>query len=377
MANKISSILLLQAGILVMTLCWASESFAASPYPLDEALDLLSKQLLSNRTTLSQKKAAVADLTPLYGEMGNLGAFLAEELSARLAKQHVLMLERHLLTAAMNELRLNATDLVDPKYAKRFGQFTGTEVLLLGTMSDLPETIKINVRLLNIESRMIVGAGSVELRKTNELMKVMGIPYPGSLLVTDTPSSSSVYLDGKLVGSTDWRGRLKVSSIKPGSYAVLIQRDGYRSESRSIEIREDAETTVEGNLHSLPSRGTAVFLSLLFPGGGDIYLGHSDWWLYTLGVGGSIWGAVEYSKKTEEWIYVDEKNPSLGVKKRGDGPVYLFAGLAALIWGYDLMHVYATTPSSNLIQTDENNRSGYYLDLKSQEVMIGYRWSLP
>jgi hypothetical protein len=361
MANKIFRIMFLLTRCLVMTLSWGTESLAASPYSLDDGLEALNKQLLSVRSTLNQKQVAVADLTPLYGDMGNLGIFLAEELSARLAKQHVLMLERHLLTAAMNELRLNATDLIDPKYAKRFGQFTGTEILLLGTMSDLPETIKINVRLLDIESRIIVGAGSVELRKTKELMKVMGIPYPGSLLVIDTPSSSSVYLAGNLVGNTDWRGRLKVSAIKPGSYTVLIQREGYRSESRSIEIREDAETTVEGNLHSLPSRGTAVFLSVLFPGGGDIYLGHSDWWLY----------------KTEEWIYVDEKNPSLGVKKRGDGPVYLFAGLAALIWGYDLMHVYATTPASNLIQTEDNNRSGYYFEVKPQEVMIGYRWSLP
>lgn len=346
---------------------------AGSPYELDRGLEVLSKQLLADRSTISKKRVAVTEFVPLSGEAGSLGAFLGEEIYTHLSNNGVKLLERRLLEDALRELKLNMTDMVDPERAKQLGRFTGTELLLLGSITILADTVRINARLIDIESRVIAGAGSVELYKNKELFKVMGIPYPGSILVAST-SSSEVYLNGELVGITDWLGRLKINQVKPGSYSIRIRQEGYKSVLRSIEVPEDTEVRVDAALEKLPSPATAVALSLLFPGAGDLYLGHSDWWIYPLAVGGSIYGAYAYSKKTEEIIWKDGGQYGGGKwEKRGEGPVYLFAGLAAAIWIYDLYHVGLT--ASEAREKAYESRLSLEFDPGAKSAMLVQRWN--
>lgn len=372
-ARLIKSGLYIVPAALICLLLWHGAAMAGSPYELYRGLEVLSKQLLADRSAISKRRVAVTEFVPLSGEAGSLGAFLGEEIYTHLANNGVKLLEKRLLEDALKELKLNMTDMVDPERAKRFGRFTGTELLLLGSITILQDTVRINARLIDIESRVIAGAGSVELYKSKELFKVMGIPYPGSILVAST-SSSDVYLNGEMVGVTDWLGRLKIGRVKPGSYSIRIGREGYRSATRSIEVPEDTEIRVDAVLEKLPSPATAVTLSLLFPGAGDLYLGHSDWWIYPLAVGGSIYGAYAYSKKTEEIIWKDGGQYGGGKwEKRGDGPVYLFAGLAATIWIYDIYHVGVSATEAR--KKAYESRLSLDFDPQAKSVVLIKRWT--
>lgn len=350
-------------------------AFQDKPADLHDGLSLLSKQLLAKRTNIGRRKIAVTDMTALYGEKGNLGAFIAEELTSLLASQGAELLERRLLDESLKELRLNMTDLVDPKSAKRLGHLTGTELLLLGTITEFEDTMKINARLIDIETLNIVSVGEVLIKKDRHVLKLIGIPYPGSILVISTPSSS-VYLDGELAGNTSWRGRLNLSEVKPGGHSLRIDRDGYRSITEWVNVREDAETKIDAYLSKLPSPATAVTLSLLFPGGGDIYLGHDDWWLYTIGVGGSIYGAYYYSKRTEDLVWVkNDTGSGQHIEKRGEGPMYAFAALAAGIWGYDLSHVSSSARKARYVFDIQQSTNGFKVVPESKGAMVVYRWS--
>ena len=190
-------------AVLICLLLWHGAAMAGSPYELDKGLEVLSKQLLADKSAISKRRVAVTASVPMSGKAGSLGAFLGEEIYTHFANNGVKLLEKRLIEDALKELKLNITDMVDPERAKQFGRFTGTELLLLGSITILPDTVRINARLIDIESRIMAGAGSVEIYKSKELFKVMGIPYPGSIALVST-SSSEVYLNGEMVGVTDW-----------------------------------------------------------------------------------------------------------------------------------------------------------------------------
>lgn len=374
MKISVSTRLLFTVIIPFFLLIWCSITFAAPLHELDEGLERLGMELIQNRSKIGQKRVAIADLSPLHGGMGNLGSFLSEEMFTILARYNIRLLERKLLSDALKELRLNMTDLVDPEHARRFGRFTGTDLLLLGTTTDFPEAIRINARLIDIESRVLVGAGSIELRKGKDILRLMGLPYPGTIQIESLPESR-VYLDGDSVGTTDWMGRLKVYPVNPEGHTLTIQKDGYLSYKTSINIGEDEELSIKAILRKTPDPGTAATLSLVFPGAGDLYLGHRDWWMYTLGVGGSIYGAYYYSDKTEDLIWVeDEKGRRL--EKRGKGPTYLFAGLAAIIWVYDISHVYSEAKKIHFEDVQEY-KIGLEFNPNDKSFIILYRWNLP
>lgn len=364
-------------ALLTLVVMWSFSSYvwASQDQPLElyEGLSVLGKQLLEKRINIGHRKIAVTDLTLLYGEKGNLGAFIAEELTSLLASQGAELMERRLLDETLKELRLNMTDLVDPKSAKRFGHFTGTELLLLGSMTEFDDRVKINVRLIDIEILNIVSVGDVLIKKDKHVLKLMGIPYPGRLVI-HTTGGSMVYLDGTPVGQANIRGDLKLDNVNPGSHGITVQREGYRTVNQNIFVEEDQELRVDISLDKLPSPGAAVFLSLIVPGGGDIYLGHDDWWIYTLGVGGSIYGAYAYSKKTEEIIWKENGNGGGKWEERGEGPVYLFVGLAATIWIYDIYHVGASAAKALDAQATES-RLKLEFDPHSKGAMLVKRWT--
>jgi len=344
---------------------------------LQEGLSILTKQLLSRWSDTGQKKIAITDLTPMYGNTGNLGSFIAEELMVIMQDQGARLLERRFLFEALNELKLNMTDLVDPQYSKQFGHFTGTELLLLGVITEFQDTVKINARLVDIGTLNIVSVGEVQIKKDKHVQKIMGIPYPGRIVI-NTVRGATVLLDNVSIGEVGMWGQIKIDKVAPGSHTITVQREGYRTARETIYVYEDQEVHKEILLSKLPSPGVAVFLSSIFPGGGDIYLGHDDWWLYTLGIGGSIYGAVYYSKqeRIDELVWVkNDTGSGQHLEKRGEGPMYAFAALAAGIWIYDLVHVSSSAKASRITQSNQQYANGFMVIPEPEGTMIGYRWT--
>lgn len=334
---KISACILMLVFHLFTAPAWASDS--SSAYSLDEGLEQLTDGLLRDRAGMGSRMVVVTDLVKLEGGDSPLGPFLSREIFTLLARRKVNLLGRDRLEDAMRELKLNMTDLVDRAHAKRFGRFTGTNVLLLGTVADLRNVFKVNVQLVEIETRNMLRTAAVMIRKDEAICGLAGVACPGSLSVSSA-SNAQVFIDGRPVGETDWLGRLRLVHLDAGNHLLEIRREGYRKLSMTVFILEVKENKVDAPLESLPSPGTAVALSLLLPGAGDFYLGHADGVLYTLGVGGAIYGAVYYSKRQNDWVLVEDEHGKENIERRGAFPMVGFAVLAAYIWYKDLQHVY-------------------------------------
>jgi hypothetical protein len=73
---------------------------------------------------------------------------------------------------------------------------------------------------------------------------------PGSLRVTSIPETARIYVDGEMMG----RGDVTVAKIKPGSHTIRAELDGYRTESRTIEIPNGERAVEELRLENIMGR---------------------------------------------------------------------------------------------------------------------------
>jgi hypothetical protein len=70
-----------------------------------------------------------------------------------------------------------------------------------------------------------------------------------SVTITSTPTLADIEIDGKYAGSTK-------SSIKlaPGTHAITVKRNGFEPWSRTVEVTEGSELTINADLQ--PAKGT-------------------------------------------------------------------------------------------------------------------------
>jgi hypothetical protein len=119
---------------------------------------------------------AVPDLTTLDGRPCVLGRYVAEDLVTALFGLGARVVERRLLDRALGELELSLTDLVHPDEAKRFGRLVGAEGMLVGTLTDLGTEVKLNARVVEVETGHVVGAASVVLQNTDQVAAMLRQP---------------------------------------------------------------------------------------------------------------------------------------------------------------------------------------------------------
>lgn len=81
------------------------------------------------------------------------------------------------------------------------------------------------------------------------------------LTIRTVPSGAVITMDGAMVGETD-----RTFTTTPGPHTVLLQRSGYKTESRSIVVAEDKPATIEVALVAAESNDGA---NTTPSGGGD------------------------------------------------------------------------------------------------------------
>jgi len=147
---------------------------------LDKQIDNLAGQIISNLNVKKTHKIAVIEFTNLEGKVSDLGKYLAEELTTRLFRTGKFQIvERQLMKKMMEEQKLNASGLVDAKTASRFGQILGVDALTTGTIADLNTSVKINARLIAVETGSVFAVASVSVPMTGEVETLLG-KKPGS-----------------------------------------------------------------------------------------------------------------------------------------------------------------------------------------------------
>ena len=147
----------------------------ASSRELDKQIDILAEQIISSLDVQKTHKIAVIEFPNLEGKVSDLGKYLAEELTTRLFRTgRFRIIERQLMKKMMEEQKLSASGLIDAKTASKFGQILGVDALTTGTIADLNTSVKINARLIAVETGSVFAVASVKIPMNKEVEILLG-----------------------------------------------------------------------------------------------------------------------------------------------------------------------------------------------------------
>lgn len=150
---------------------------------LDKGIEILAQQLVASLPPEKKPLLAILDFSNLEGNVTAFGRLVGEELVTKLfMTRKVRVVERSLLEKAVTELKFNLSELVDPDRAKRLGRQVGADTIITGTITDLKTSVKINARMIAVETGDILAAAGVEVIQdqviTGLLAQVLKTPAP-------------------------------------------------------------------------------------------------------------------------------------------------------------------------------------------------------
>ncbi len=101
-------------------------------------------------------------------------------------------------------------------------------------------------------------------------------PTTGDLLVSSSPSSAAIYLNGNYQGTTLSTGPFSITGLNPGSYGVVLKKSGYQDYTTSAVIVAGATVQVSIVMQPAinpPSTASAEITS--DPSGADVYINNA------------------------------------------------------------------------------------------------------
>jgi len=123
----------------------------------------------------SKRSVAVVDFTDLQGTVTELGRFVAEEMALGLvmARKNLSVIDRTHLRTLMEENKLGTTGLIDPATARKLGKIIGVEVLVTGTITPFPDSVRVVIKVLDTDTATILAADSMDIAKTQTIESLL------------------------------------------------------------------------------------------------------------------------------------------------------------------------------------------------------------
>jgi TolB-like protein len=155
---------------LVMLVCLLGGSgLAWAAADLEEGVKELADKITKSMVEKGTHKIAIVDFSDLNGAVTALGQFLAEELTTQLfqlAPGKFEVVERRQLLRLEEELVLGQLGVLDEKTLKQMGKVLGVEAIVTGSMADLGNMIKVNARMIAVETAKVFAVAATSIPKT-------------------------------------------------------------------------------------------------------------------------------------------------------------------------------------------------------------------
>ena len=222
-----------------------SLAFGASN--LETGVAEVGEKISKSMLTEGKKKIAVIEFSDLNDNVNNLGRFLAEELINELMNHRkekgYEIVERRQLNKVLKQLKLSSSGLLDPKSMKEVGKILNVDAIVTGSLTDLGNDIKVNARIISVESAKIISTASTKIPKVGSVATLMSQNSCKSQIDSDRSSQKSS--STKVVS--------KSKSLKFGNRYIRvwinkIEKNGDEiTLSSKIENRTDKEILIQIN----------------------------------------------------------------------------------------------------------------------------------
>ena len=233
--------------ILLLLMNLPATSFAEQT--LDGSVEEMVRNLFTGWPE-KERKARTAVL-PFYLEdsddVTSLGTYLAETVTDLLVARHQCpVVSRTRLKDLLEELEFQQEDLVNKNTRQDIGQFTGAELMILGSFWNLGDTVKISVRLYSLEAAYALAAASCIVEKDlippsfrEELVRKK--PKIGTISFSTMPKGAKVFcydLPKRYLGKTTEPFQ---QQLPPRTYRFKFQLEGFRPEVRTVDLKAAQE----------------------------------------------------------------------------------------------------------------------------------------
>lgn len=151
--------------------CLPSFSWAAD-LSLKKTVRKLSDEIAAQLP--KQSKVLVSDFFDRDDRITYFGRYLSDKLQTALVGQPgIVVVERRRLPLILEELKIQRTGLVNEATAIKMGRMLGADTMVYGTVTDLENSIDIDVKVLSIETSRIIGGATQRLKKTDALANLL------------------------------------------------------------------------------------------------------------------------------------------------------------------------------------------------------------
>lgn len=160
---------LLLTGVLV------GRAPAFAQHNLQEGVQDLVRQMMTSMQQQQKRKLAILDFSRLDGSIDNFGRYLSERLvTSMFLTSRFQVVERRQLDKILTELKLNASDLIDPQNAQRLGRVYGVDAIATGSVSELAAAVEVNARLIETETGQVFAVASTQFAKSQDVAALIG-----------------------------------------------------------------------------------------------------------------------------------------------------------------------------------------------------------
>ena len=165
----------------------------ASPVSLPSSLPVSAPQALSSSTETLEvdaelekmiskfanglqakkiAKVAVLDVVDLHGQKSELGRSLEEKIQILLVENKVKVIDRNHIQAILDEQKMSRAGLCNPEDAKKFGQISGADALILGPISSRDDNYILMLKAISTETAEVVAGVKCTFSKPSDLEKM-------------------------------------------------------------------------------------------------------------------------------------------------------------------------------------------------------------
>ncbi|MBI5048388.1 MAG: hypothetical protein HZB54_05535 [Deltaproteobacteria bacterium] len=181
-------------AMFLLFLCFCfTPAFAASN--LEEGVSQLANQISKSMQEKQKQKIAIIDFSDLNGNVTALGQFMAEELTTQLfiiAPGKFEVVERRQIMKLEEELVLGQVGIIEEKGIKKMGQVLGVDAIVTGSMTDLGNTVKINARLIGVESAKVFAVAATDIPKTGMVADLIAKQVEGRQTMAKAPAAPGI-----------------------------------------------------------------------------------------------------------------------------------------------------------------------------------------
>jgi len=181
---------------------FSSTAVVTAQNSLDQGIatlsEIISKQLVENR----KKKIVVLPFSTRDGRVSGLGSFLADELIARLIPvKRFVVVERQQLDAVIKENNLK-NENADEHFKTILSSKLKVDAIVLGTITEFAQSVRINARVISVDTGEILAAASTEIGKDDSVVRLMGQPSPSvRQSYSDDPSIERIQIGNNKNGT--------------------------------------------------------------------------------------------------------------------------------------------------------------------------------